>query len=95
MPTTNSAKKRLRQSEGRRAQNRAAKSAVKTQMKKVRDAATAGNLEVAEKEFRAASSKLDNAAAGKKIHRNAASRHKARLSHLLKSAKEKAKTAAK
>ena len=91
MPTTKSAKKRLRQSETRRTRNRAGKSAVKTQMRKVREAATAGNLDVAEQEFRTAAKKLDNAAALKIIHKNSASRHKARLSHLIKVAKDKAK----
>lgn len=92
MPTTKSAKKRLRQNEVRRAKNRANKSSVKTQMKKVREAVAAGNLEVAEQEFRKASKKLDNAAAQKTIHKNSASRHKSRLSHLIKVAKDKPKT---
>ncbi len=92
MPNTKSAKKRLRQNEGRRANNRATKSAVKTQMKKVREAVSAGHLEVAETEFRLAAKKLDRAASGKTIHKNSAARHKARLSHLLKVAKDKKKT---
>lgn len=93
MPTTKSAKKRLRQSEARRAQNRAVKSSVKTQMKKVRAAVAAGNLAEAETEFRAAAQKLDRAASGSSIHKNSASRHKARLSHLIKVAKDKSKAA--
>ena len=93
MPTTKSAKKRLRQSDVRRTRNRAGKSAVKTQIKKVREAVVAGNLEVAETAFRAAAKKLDNAAASKIIHKNSAGRHKARLSHLIKVAKDKAKSA--
>ena len=55
------------------------------------DEALAGNLDVAEQEFRTAAKKLDNAAALKIIHKNSASRHKARLSHLIKVAKDKAK----
>jgi small subunit ribosomal protein S20 len=94
MPNTKSAEKRLRQNEVRRARNRSVKSAVKTQMKKVREAVAAGNLEAAATEFRLAAKKLDRAAATKTIHRNSASRHKARLSHLIKSAKDKAKAAA-
>ena len=90
MPQTKSAKKRLRQSLVRRARNRSTKSAVRTQMRKVREAVTAGNLEAAEKEFRVAAKKLDQAAAGKTIHRNAASRHKSRLSSMIKAAKDKA-----
>lgn len=94
MPQTKSAKKRLRQNLVRRARNRSTKSAVRTQMRKVREAVAAGNLETAEQEFRVAAKKLDKAAAGKTIHRNAASRHKARLSHLIKAAKDKAKATA-
>jgi small subunit ribosomal protein S20 len=89
MPNTQSAEKRLRQNTVRRTRNRAQKSAVKTQLKKVREAVAAGNLEVAETEFRLATKKLDKAASGKTIHRNSAARHKARLSHLLKTAKSK------
>lgn len=87
MPNTKSAKKRMRQTDVRRTRNRAVKSAVKTQLKKVREAATAGNLEVAETEYRVAARKLDKAAAAKVIHKNSASRHKARLVHLIKTAK--------
>ena len=91
MPNTKSAKKRLRQNSVRRARNRSVKSAVKTQMKKVREAVTAGNLEEAETAFRMASKRLDQAAAHKIIHTNSAARHKARLSHLLKVAKDSKK----
>ena len=91
MPQTKSAKKRLRQNEVRRARNRAVKSAVKTQMKKVREAVAAGNLEQAETEFRLASKKLDRAASSHTLHKNNAARHKARLSHLIKAAKDQKK----
>jgi small subunit ribosomal protein S20 len=91
MPQTKSAKKRLRQSEKRRTINRSTKSAIKTQMRKVREAVASGNLEAAQNEFRAAAKKLDRAAAHNIIHKNSSSRHKARLSHLIKVAKDKAK----
>lgn len=91
MPNTKSAKKSLRQNIVRRTRNRAVKSAVRTQLKKVREAVAAGNLEVAETEFRAAARKLDRAAAAKVIHKNSAARHKARLVHLIKGAKAPAK----
>jgi small subunit ribosomal protein S20 len=90
MPTTKSAKKRLRQSLERRAHNRSVKSAVKTQVRKVRQAVAAGELEKAETEFRLAAKKLDRAGAKRVIHPNAAARTKSRLSHLIKSAKSKA-----
>jgi small subunit ribosomal protein S20 len=68
MPQTKSAKKRLKQNETRRLRNRSTKSAMKTQMKKVREAVVAGKLDVAETEFRAAAKKLDQAAAHNTIH---------------------------
>lgn len=87
MPTTKSAAKRLRQSLVRKAQNRAMRSAVKTQVKKVRAAVKDGDFAKAEVEFKAASTKLDRAGAKRYIHPNAASRTKSRLSHLIKTAK--------
>jgi small subunit ribosomal protein S20 len=89
MPTTKSAKKRLRQSLERRAQNRAVKSAVKTQVRKVRQAVAAGDMATAETEFRLATKKLDRAGIKRAIHPNAAARTKSRLAHLIKAAKDK------
>jgi small subunit ribosomal protein S20 len=90
MPTTKSAKKRLRQSLERRTQNRAAKSAVKTQVRKVREAVTAGDIAKAETELRLAAKRLDRAGAKRVIHPNAASRTKSRLAHLIRAAKKPA-----
>jgi small subunit ribosomal protein S20 len=90
MPTTKSAKKRHRQSLERRAKNRAVKSSVKTQVRKVRQAVEAGDVAAAETELRLAAKKLDRAGAKRVIHPNAASRTKSRLSHLIKTAKDKA-----
>lgn len=87
MPTTSSAKKRHRQSLERRAKNRATKSAIKTQVRKVRAAAAAGDAAKADAEFRLAATKLDRAASKNIIHANAAARTKSRLQHLLKAAK--------
>jgi small subunit ribosomal protein S20 len=94
MPTTKSAKKRLRQSLEKRAQNRAVKSAVKTQVRKVRLAVAAGDLAKAETEFRLAAKKLDRAGAKRVIHSNAAARTKSRLAHLIRTAKGKPAPAA-
>jgi len=88
MPTTKSAKKRLRQNEIRRMRNRAVKSAVKTQVRKVRDAVAAGDLPKAETEYREAARKLDRAGAHGEIHANKASRTKSRLQQLIKKAKQ-------
>lgn len=86
MPNTASAKKRLRQNEKLRIHNKARKSAVRTQIRKVREAVQAGNGEVAQTELRIAQKKLDQAAAKNVIHKNAAARTKSRLVALVKSA---------
>jgi small subunit ribosomal protein S20 len=89
MPTTKSAKKRHRQSLERRAKNRATKSAIKTQVRKVRQAIASGDLTKAEAELRTAATKLDRAASKRIIHPNAAARTKSRLSHLIVVTKRK------
>jgi small subunit ribosomal protein S20 len=89
MPHTKSAKKRLRQSELRRTSNRNVKRDVKTRCKKVVEVAEGGNAEAAQVEFRTAVKKLDQAAAKKVIHRNAAARLKSRLAARLKKASAK------
>lgn len=89
MPNIASAKKRLRQSIKRNTRNRAVKSELRTEIRKVRESSTAGKLEDAEKEFRVAVEKLDRAAAKNIIHKNKAARLKSRLSAHLKAAKKK------
>jgi small subunit ribosomal protein S20 len=89
MPNTKSAKKRHRQSLDRRARNRAAKSVLKTLVKKVRDALEAGELANAQEGYKALVKKFDQMAARRVIHRNAAARVKSRLSAALKAAKQK------
>lgn len=93
MPTTNSAKKRLRQNEKRRERNRSAKATLKTQIRKVRDAVAANDVTKAEAELRLTTKKLDQAASKRIIHKNKASRTKSRLQHLVKGAKKPAATA--
>jgi len=88
MPNTTSAKKRLRQNEGRRARNRSIKSAVRTQIKKVRLALQAGNIADAESEFRLAARKLDKAGSQRILHPNTSSRLKSRLQHLIRKTKQ-------
>jgi small subunit ribosomal protein S20 len=88
MPNTKSAAKRLRQSIGRRLRNRSAKRTVRTQVSKIDAALEAGKPEEAQAEFRLAAKKLDQAAAKRIIHKNAAARSKSRLSAKLKAAKK-------
>jgi small subunit ribosomal protein S20 len=87
MPNIKSAEKRLRQNAARRLRNRSTKRVLRTQCRKVRDAVEAGNVELAETEFRLAVKKLDRAGARNIIHRNAAARTKSRLSARIKALK--------
>ncbi len=84
MPNSKSAEKRLRQSQVRNQRNRAVKSSIRTQVRKVREAIAAGNAEAGAAELRLAAKKLDQAAAKKVVHRNLAARTKSRLSAALK-----------
>ena len=87
MPNTSSAKKRLRQNVVRRERNRAVKSAVKTQIKKVLSAIDDGNIELAETEYRTAAKQIDRSGAHRVIHKNAAARKKSKLQKVIKAAK--------
>lgn len=86
MPNTPSAKKRLRQNEKQRLQNRAIKTNMRGQIRRVREAVQAGDVEKAQSEFRVAVKKLDRAASKSIIHKNKAARTKSRLSQLVKAA---------
>ena len=81
MPHSLAARKRVRQNVKRRLRNRAARSALRTQIKKVRVKIGEGDRAGAEAELRAAIKKLDKTAQKGIIHPNAAARHKSRLSH--------------
>ncbi|MEQ8208506.1 MAG: 30S ribosomal protein S20 [Lacipirellulaceae bacterium] len=87
MPNSANAKKTLRQSQDRRQANRAVKSALRTQIRKVRKAIAAEDVETSEAEFKLAVKKLDKAASKNIIHPNAAARTKSRLSKAIKEAK--------
>ncbi len=89
MPHTKSAKKALRQTEKRNARNRAAKKAIKLQIKKLQAAVTEGTPEQKLAEFKAAVKKLDKAAAKRKIHPNTAARRKSQLARALNAAPAK------
>ena len=87
MPNTESSKKRLRQNEAKKALNRSIKSAVRKQIRKVREAVAAGEIEKAELEYKDAARKLDRAGARNIFHPNTSSRYKSRLQHLIRKAK--------
>ena len=86
MPNIKSAKKRVLVSRQANAANRAAKTALKTQLKKF-DAAVAageGDLDVV---YRESVAGVDKAAAAGVIHKNAAARKKSQLTKKLAAAK--------
>jgi small subunit ribosomal protein S20 len=90
MPNSASAKKRLRQSLDRRARNRTVRTNLRTQIKKCRTTIAGGDAAACETEFRTTVKKLDQAAAKKVLHANAAARLKSRLSKAIKAMKTKA-----
>lgn len=90
MAHTISALKRLRQSQKRSERNRAVKSAVRTQIKKVLDLIEAKKHDDARKEFAVAVKLLDKAVARGVLHRNNAARRKSRLAARINSVAGKA-----
>ena len=84
MPHSASAKKRHRQNLRNRERNRAVKSDLKTQVRKLLDAIAAGDAAKAKDELRAVARKADRAAASKTIHKNRAARIKSRLTTRVK-----------
>ncbi len=76
MPTSKQAQKRFVQSERKRMENKASRSAMKTAVKKVFDA---GSKEDAQKLLALAAQKVDKAAKNRVIHPNAAARKKSQL----------------
>ena len=74
-----SALKRARQTEKRTATNRLNKSRLRTELRKLRASIAAGNREQADTALRAAVSTLDKSVQKGVLHKNTASRYKARL----------------
>lgn len=79
MANTKSAIKNVRKSERRRLRNQVARSRARTAVKKARRLIVAGQQEEAQAAVQVAHGVLDKAAAKGVIHRNNASRRKARL----------------
>ncbi|HRX82220.1 MAG TPA: 30S ribosomal protein S20 [Pirellulaceae bacterium] len=88
MPNSKSAKKRLRQNVVRRDRNKAIKSALRSQLRKVREAVQAGDVGKAESEMQVATKRLDRAGQRNIIHKNTAARTKSRMQKLIKNAKQ-------
>jgi len=79
MANHKSAEKRIRQSEKRRAVNRQNKSAMRTEIKRLRSALTLGDAKTAKEMLPEVVSIIDRSIQKGVLHKNAASRYKARL----------------
>lgn len=79
-----SARKRARQAAKQNAHNSSLRSRLRTAIKAVRKAVAAGDKAVATAQMRASTSIIDSIADKRIIHKNAAARHKSRLSAALK-----------
>ena len=86
MPHSASAKKRHRQNLRNRDRNRAVKSAIKSEVRKVLEAISTGDVGGAKEHLKTVAKRADQAAAKKTIHRNRAARIKSRLSARVKAA---------
>lgn len=86
-----SAKKRIRQNVNRRALNRARRSTLRTQLRKVRDAIIHHDAAKAEASMGEAVKLLDREADRGLIHRNMAARLKSRLTRRINALKETGK----
>lgn len=84
MANTDSARKRIRQIEKRTARNRARKARMRTFLRKVEQAISAGDKGAAQEAFKAAQPELQRAAIKGVIHDNAVARKLSRLSARIK-----------
>jgi small subunit ribosomal protein S20 len=75
--------KRIRQNEKAHQRNKAVKSALKTHVRKFREAADSGNIEEATEALRVASRQLDKAVSKGVIHKNQAANRKSAISRRL------------
>jgi small subunit ribosomal protein S20 len=84
MANTAQARKRARQASDAREHNMSQRSTLRTAIKKVRKAIGAGDKEAALAVFKDSQSIIDSFADKNIIHKNAAARHKSRLSAAVK-----------
>jgi small subunit ribosomal protein S20 len=84
MANSAQARKRARQAEVRRQHNASLKSTLRTAVKKVRRAIAAGDKADAAAAFQASQAVIDRIADKNIVHKNTASRTKARLAHAIK-----------
>ncbi len=79
MPNHKSAEKRVRQNEKRRAVNRSSRGSLRTQIKKLRAALAAGDKTQSQELLIPTIALIDKSVNKGVLHRNAAARHKSRL----------------
>ena len=79
MPNIKSAKKRVLVTESKSARNKAAKSALKTELKKFEAAVAGGNRSEADVAYKVAVKAVDKAAARGLLHRNNAANKKSKM----------------
>lgn len=85
MPNIKSAKKRVKVIQSKTMQNKMFKTQLKTDVKKYEAAVAAGDIELAQATYKAATKKIDQAAARGIIHKNAAARKKSQFTKKLNS----------
>ena len=79
-----SARKRARQAEKRRLHNASLRSELRSAIRDIRKAITAGDKKAARTVYQSAVSVIDSIADKNIIHKNTASRQKSRLAHAIK-----------
>ena len=84
MANSAQARKRARQAAATNQRNASLRSSLRTAVKKVRKAIAAGDKANAIKEYQASQAVIDRIADKKIVHKNSASRTKARLAHAIK-----------
>ncbi|MCC6377519.1 MAG: 30S ribosomal protein S20 [Burkholderiales bacterium] len=84
MANTAQARKRARQAEATRKRNASLKSELRTAVKKVKKAIAGGDKAAAAKTLQSSQSTIDRIADKKIVHKNLASRTKARLAQAIK-----------
>ena len=84
MANTAQARKRARQAEATRKRNASLKSELRSAVKRVKKAISAGDKAAATKTLQASQSVIDRIADKKIVHKNAASRTKSRLAQAIK-----------
>ena len=84
MANTEQSKKRARQSEARYAVNKARRSRIRTFLRKVEEAITAGNPEAAKAALLAAQPELDRGVSKGVLHKNTVARKMSRLAARVK-----------